>query len=103
MCIICMNYKKANFDEFRSSLSSIPWDLAVSEDINTSWESWKDFFMAAVSSHVPMVRWHRSKMKCWLSPQTIKLIKKKRLVYCRLKRHFSDRYLSHYKQLQNFV
>ena len=60
-------------------------------------------FMAAVSSHVPMVRWRRSKMKCWLSPQTIKLIKKKRLVYCHLKYRFSDHCFNHYKQLRNLV
>ena len=38
------NYKKANFDEFRGSLSSVPWDLTVSDDINTWWENWKDFY-----------------------------------------------------------
>ena len=59
--------------------------------------------LAAVSSHVPVVRWRRSEMKCWLSPQTIKLIKKKHLVYRRLKCHFSDYSLHHYKQLRNLV
>ena len=61
------------------------------------------FNYAAISSHAPMVRWRRSKMKCWLSPGTIKLIKKKRLVYRRLKRSFSDSCLRRYKQLRNLV
>ena len=102
-CRYLYNYTKANFDEFRASLSSVPWDIAVSDDIDTWWESWKDLFLAAVSSHVLMVRWRRSKMKCWLSPGTIKLIKKKRLVYRRLKRSFSDSCLCRYKRLRNLV
>jgi len=64
------NYKKTDFDNFRASLSTVPWNLAVSNDIDIWWDNWKDLFFAAVSSDVPVVRWRRSKMKCWFSQHT---------------------------------
>lgn len=67
------NCKKANFDEFKGSLYSIPWNLAVSEDINTWWESWKDFLWLLCL--FMFLWWGSIDKKCRLSPHTIKLIK----------------------------
>ena len=100
---VLYNYKKADFDVFRASLLTIPWNLAVSDDINMWWDNWKDLFFAAVSSDVPVVHWCRSKMKCWLSTRTIKLIRLKRVIYRRLKRSLSDQLLRRYKLLRNTV
>ena len=61
------------------------------------------FIFAAVSSEVPVVCWHRSKTKHWLSPHTIKLIKLKHVIYRRLKHSFSDQLLCRYKSLRNAV
>jgi len=74
---------------FRETLSSVPWEMAESDDIDAWWETWKDLF-AAVSIDVPVVRWHRSKMKCWFSAVTIKAIRLKCIVYRKLKRKPSD-------------
>ena len=38
------NYKKANFDKFRETLSSVPWEMAEANDIDSWWEDWKDLF-----------------------------------------------------------
>ena len=38
------NYKKADFCKFCETLSSIPWEMAKSDDINSRWESWNDLF-----------------------------------------------------------
>jgi len=50
------NYKKADFDKFRETLSSLPWEMAESSDIDSWWEDWKDLFYAAVSTDIPVVR-----------------------------------------------
>ena len=39
------NYKKANFDVYRQSFVSVPWDLAEAEDINVWWSHWIDHFL----------------------------------------------------------
>ena len=100
---VLYNYKRTDFDTFRASLLTVPWNLAVSDDINLWWDNWKDLFFAAVSSDVSVVHWRRSKMKCWLSSGTIKLIKLKRVIYRRLKRSFSDQLFHRYKFLRNTV
>ena len=64
--------------------------MAESSDIDSWWENWKDLFLAAVSTDIPVVHWHRSKMKCWLSLAAIKAIKQKCIVYRKLKRKPSD-------------
>ena len=97
------NYKKADFNTFRDTLSSVPWEIAESSDIDSWWENWKDLFLAAVSTDIPVVRWRRSKMKCWLSLAVIKAIKQKRIVYRKLKRKPSDCLAHKYKSLRNLV
>ena len=84
------NYKKADFCTFRETLSSIPWEMAKSDDIDSWWESWKDLFFAAVNTDIPTVRWRRFKMKSWLTATTIKAIRLKRLVYRKMKCSASD-------------
>ena len=42
-------------------------------------------------------------MKQWLSPQTIQLIRKKRILYCRLKVKSTPTLLLKFKKLQNQV
>ena len=56
-----------------------------------------------MSSDVPVVRWGRSEMKCWLSTRTIKLIRLKRVIYHHLRRSPSDQLLRRYKLLRNTV
>jgi len=97
------NYKKADFNKFRETLSSVPWEIAESSDIDSWWENWKDLFFAAVSTDIPVVRWRRSKMKCWLSLATIKATKQKRIVYRKLKHKPSDCLAHKYKSLRNLV
>ena len=36
--------KKADFDKFRVTLSSVPWEMAESNDSDSWWEDWKDLF-----------------------------------------------------------
>ena len=73
------NYKKADFNAYRETLATVPWDITESDDIETWWSQWKALFFAAVDDVIPQVKWKRRKMKSWLSPSTIKLVRLKRL------------------------
>jgi len=56
------NYKKADFNAFQDVLSHIPWDIMrYSDDIEYSWNLWKDLFFCAVNQCVPTINWKRKK------------------------------------------
>ena len=97
------NYKKADFCKFCETLSSILWEMAESGDIDSWWESWKDLFFAAVNTDISSVRWHRSRMKSWLTATTIKAIRLKHTVYHKMKRSASDSLFKKYRSLRNLV
>ena len=98
---ILYNYKKADFDIFRDTLRKAPWDLATSDSVDDWWCHWKDLFFAVVDDTIPQVRWRRSKMKCWLTLSTLRLIRAKRLCYRRMKSN--PALWSRYKLLRNKV
>ena len=78
------NYKKADFDTFRETLSRIPWTCVIDcSDIEYSWSLWKDLFFAAVTvgKCVPQVRWKRRKMKHWFCDTTTFIHKKRQLYF----------------------
>ena len=60
-----------------------------------------DLLLTTVAHSIPQVKWKQSKMKYWLSKDTIRLIKKKRLLYHILK-HYSN-LRSKYNRPRNFV
>ena len=95
------NYKKADFDTYRDTLSLVPWDLAKSNDVNDWRCQWKDLSFAVVNDTIPRVRWRRYKMKCWLSLTTLRLIRAKQLCYKHMKSN--PALWSRYKQLRNEV
>ena len=76
--------------------------MAESDDINSWWSQWKDVFFAVVDDVIPQVRWKRKKMKFWLSPSTIKLIRCKCLCYRKMKSDTAS-YSAKYKNLRNQV
>ena len=55
------NYKKADFNDYRESLTSILWDIAECDDIELWWSQWKALFFAAVDDIIPQVKWKRLK------------------------------------------
>jgi len=74
---------------FVNLFNSVPWDLAVNEDIDDMVVSqWKDIFFAVVHDTVSQVCWQRRKMRGWLSENTMNSVRLKRLCYRKLKRLF---------------
>ena len=97
------NYKKTDFDMYRKSLDSVPWDLAEAEDVDVWWTQWKDLFFAVINDTVPQVCWRRRRMKVWLSEATLYLVRLKRLCYRKLKKLFSPARQTQYNRLRNKV
>ena len=98
---ILYNYKKADFDAYRDTLRSAPWTLTESDSVDDWWCNWKDLFFAMVNDTIPQAQWRRSKMKCWLSLSTLRLIRTKRLCYRRMKSN--PTLWAKYKLLRNKV
>ena len=47
------DFKNGNFDSLRDSLTRLPFEVAVSADVNEHWSNWKDLFLTAVQEHIP--------------------------------------------------
>ena len=48
------DYKRADFDDLRSRLQLLPFDMSHSDDVDIYWSRWKDLFLTAVAECVPM-------------------------------------------------
>ena len=98
------NFKRADFNQFRETLSTVPWDCCFLEcSIERAWTNFKDLLFAAADQCIPKFRLKQKKSKSWLSDETLSLIKKKRRSYRMAKRSRNPKYLSNYKSLCNTV
>lgn len=58
------NYKKADFTYFSTLLSHVLWHLIdYSDDIESSWNMWKDQFFAAVHAAIAKTKWNCGRYK----------------------------------------
>ena len=56
------NYKKTDFAYFSDLLNHVPWHLIdYTDDIESSWNMWKDVFFAAVDATIPKIKWKKHK------------------------------------------
>ena len=100
------NYKRANLSSLLDTLSHIPWTIIESaNDIEDSWQQFKDLFLTAVEVTVPRVRWRQKKLKHWFSYDTIHHIRQKRRLYLRIKSSSSPSalLLLKYRRISNLV
>ena len=78
------DFKKGDFGGLRQSLSAIQLDMGFDEDdIDQSWESWRDLFLNAVETFIPKIKLKDAKSPKWIDSEIIKLSKQK---YCLWKR-----------------
>lgn len=64
---LVFDYKKANFDELKKTLSNIPWNVAMLDnDVDVNLTNWEDLFWSAVNEFVP-----KKKIKDKLTPPWI--------------------------------
>ena len=65
------HFKKADFEGLRQSLSAIQLDMGFDEDdIDQSWESWRDLFLNAVAeSFIPKIKLRDAKSPKWIDSE----------------------------------
>ncbi len=98
------NFKRGDFDRFRDLLSEIPWNCCfLSDNVDDSWNRFKDLLLTAADQSIPKVRLSRRKRVHWLSAETLQLIRKKRRQYKQAKRSGKQEDLARYKKTSNTV
>ncbi|CAB4009432.1 Hypothetical predicted protein, partial [Paramuricea clavata] len=48
------DYKRGNFGDLRNFLTCVPFDITTSDNIDQYWLQWKDIFLIAVESYIPV-------------------------------------------------
>ena len=72
------NFKKADWNGLKYSLSLINWDLCFGEnDINACLTNWSDTFLAAVDQHIPTSKPRNVNEHPWIDHELLNLIKVK--------------------------
>ena len=72
------NYKKANFEELKRTLSYVPWHVAMLDyDLNSLVSNWEDLFWAAVDDFVPKKKISGKQVQPWIDAEVKALCRKK--------------------------
>ena len=96
------NYKNANWDCFRTELSSAPWD-SVFADNNTDniWERWKHLFFKAVRNNIPSKRIKPRKNVPWITSHIRRLFHKRKRLWKRAKASNNQNDWNNYRRIRN--
>ena len=99
------NYRKADFDLFHRLLQATPWNCCLLEnDVNEAWIKFKDTFFIVVDQCIPKLTLGKKKKRnCWLSDDTLHLIRKKKRAYRLARKCPSAKHTQCYKSLCNQV
>ena len=97
---VLFNFNKADLDVFCADLATVLWDLIECSYVNEWWMNWRDLLLTTATQSI---KWKQTKMKYWLSYETIGLIKKKWILYWRLKRCGGPTLCIKYNSLRNIV
>ena len=98
------DFKKADFEGLRRSISVTQLDIGYDEnDIDQSWESWRDLFLNAVESFIPKIRLKDAKSPKWIDSEIIKLSKKKDRLWRRAKQSNSPTLWESYRILRKQI
>ena len=82
------DYRRGNFDELRSYLTRNPCGPISSDDINTCWSQWKEWFLHAVQKFIPIKKVKDKNSPPWIDGEVIYHIRKK---YAALKKYRKTR------------
>lgn len=100
------NYDKGDFVGLRAALGDINLSSLAgdnNDDINTDWQRWKNAFMSAVATYIPVKRLRGRNPAPWINGPILNMIKKKESVRQKLKISPSN-YLQHkFKTLRAVV
>ena len=98
-------YKQADFDTANDTLQCLPSDIYLdnSNDIDSFWIKWRDFFLATMSSCIPCKNISSTKRLPYLNKDLTLLIRKKQRRFKQAKRLNSERAWAKYNKARNQV
>ena len=80
------NFKKADFEGLKQFLSVTQLDIGfIENDIDQTWESWRDLFLNAVDFHIPKIRLKDAKSPKCIDSEIIKMSRQKDRLWRRAK------------------
>lgn len=94
-------YDKADIDGLRNTFSHILWDSYIScEDIDSGTANFQDLVLAAVNQHVPKMKLRRKPRPPWIDKEVLKLVRKKKVLWKRLRANASLEVTTKFKFLR---
>lgn len=94
-------YKRADFQGLQNLLQSIPWDLVTSDAcINISLDKFLDIVYFAIDQHIPQITLKRRSRPPWINNEIMKLVRKKKRLWKRLKSSGSQALFMRLKDLR---
>ena len=83
------------------TLNHIPWELAISSsDLNDSVTKFQDLLLSAIAEHVPLITLRGRSRPPWITSEVMKLVRKKKTSWKRLRRNNCPELFSRFKQLR---
>ena len=90
-------FTKANLSMLNELFNFVPWTCAfLADEVQENWK-------AAVETCIPTKSPRKMKNAPWLTPDVLKLIRQKRIVYQRAKASNSDNLWTRYRNLNNRI
>ena len=94
-------YKITDFDRLRSTLNLIPWDSVILlSNLNDSVTKFQDLLLCAIDRHFPRIILRGRSRPSWITAKIMKLIRKKRALWKRMKITSSPDLFTRFKQLR---
>ena len=79
-------YRSGDFNGLRETLRTLPWDLVTSDtSIDTSLDKFQDMLFCAIHHHISQRTLKRRSRPPWIDNEIMKLIRKKKKLWKRLK------------------
>lgn len=98
-------FADANLDRRNELFNIVPWTCHgcafLTNDVQQNWLMLKDLFFTAVEACIPTKSPRKMKNAPWLTPDVLKLIRQKRIVYKRAKASNSGNLWTRYRNLKN--
>ena len=85
------DYCRGDYDSIRAKLSTIDWDLLISDDMDNSWEAFKQLLLDLEAKFIPeknIVNNSRLKKPIWMTHKALRCVKNKTKVF----RKYKDRH-----------
>ena len=97
-----LNYKKGNYRDLRKYFEGIDWDKELrGQDIDKIYRTFCDFYETGVQTYIPQHKEIERKREKWFNNRCNKAKEKRDLLWNRVRRHYSERAYSKYKQARN--